>query len=73
VDDQLRSLALNLRRCRTEARFTQGALARAVGVGQTAISQWEQGVVIPTVPNLLRVMQALGCEPVEPAGVGVST
>ena len=39
--------------------LTQEALAKAVGVGQPAISAWESGEVFPTFGNLLRLCAVL--------------
>ncbi len=42
----------NLRALRAERRISQAALAKAVGVTQQAVSEWESGNMEPTLSNL---------------------
>lgn len=41
-----------LRNLRLEKKLTQADVAREVGVGQTAVSQWEIGSTAPTLANI---------------------
>jgi DNA-binding XRE family transcriptional regulator len=45
---------------RTHRGLTQRELAETSGVTQADISRIERGVITPTVPTLLRLVQALG-------------
>lgn len=48
---------------RKKAGFSQTALALALGINQSAISQWENGDVEPTLDNLRKVADILGVKP----------
>lgn len=53
-------LRVELRRLRKARGLTQVEAARQAKVGQSAISDWETGEVVPTLPNLLEYLTALG-------------
>jgi DNA-binding XRE family transcriptional regulator len=59
------SLAYNLKMARTKANLSQLALAQAIGLnGDNAgavICRWENGIYAPTLENLQRIAEALGC------------
>jgi transcriptional regulator with XRE-family HTH domain len=56
------ALGAEIRNRRLAADVTQVDLAAQVGVGQTAISQWERSVTVPTLSNLARLAKALDCD-----------
>ncbi len=41
-------------------RYSQAALARAVGVGDAQVSRWRRGQVVPTVRSLQRIADTFG-------------
>lgn len=51
-----------LRLARAKAGLTQAALAERAGVTQTLISAYENGRRQPTLPTLLRLLDAAGLE-----------
>ena len=51
-----------IRERREELGLSQMQLAEKVGVNQTAISQWERGVSMPTLPKALALASALNCK-----------
>jgi len=51
----------SIKTMRERAGLTQTVLAEKMGVDQSAISQWEQGFVFPTVSNLKRLANILSC------------
>lgn len=52
---------MELRTLRKEKGLTQVQLAQMVHVDQTAISQWERGIVQPRLKNCLQLAQILEC------------
>ncbi|MER5660414.1 helix-turn-helix transcriptional regulator [Streptomyces mirabilis] len=44
-----------IKQLRTERQMTQRQLARALDVGELAISRWERGINQPTVTNIQRL------------------
>ena len=46
---------------REKAGKTQAQLAAAVGVTQSAVSQWEKGLSFPSTGKLLKIAAVLGC------------
>lgn len=55
------SVGARIRARRIQADLTQVELAQAVQVGQTAVSQWERGLTVPTLRNLATIAKVLGC------------
>jgi len=51
-----------LRLARVKAGLTQSALAEKAGVAQTLISAYENGRRQPTIPTLVRLLEAAGFE-----------
>lgn len=49
----------NLRRLREAAGLTQIELSERVGVTQAALSAWEIGSAMPSLPNTVRLADAL--------------
>ncbi|MGA1036156.1 MAG: helix-turn-helix domain-containing protein, partial [Ilumatobacteraceae bacterium] len=47
-----------VRRMRGIAGISQGELARRAGIAQSAISDYERGVKVPSVPTLERLAHA---------------
>ena len=56
-------LGAHIKQARTEAGVSQGALAKALGMEQTSVSQWETGKNLPSVERLRQVEQALDLPP----------
>lgn len=54
-----------MKRLRGALGLTQAAIAELVGVGQTAVSQWEIGRVNPSTENLLKLAEILDCTPLD--------
>lgn len=50
----------NVRTARTAAGFTQGGLARELGVESMRVSNWERGINRPNDDNLGRLSAILG-------------
>ena len=46
---------------RRKENITQSALAKALGVSQANISQWEKGEVLPRADKLPALAKALNC------------
>lgn len=51
-----------LKRLRKLHGISQCKLAEAIGVTQSAVSQWEIGDARPTVENLISISKFLGCK-----------
>ena len=50
---------------REAAGLSQKQLADALGLDQSAISNWETGRTAPTINNLYRTADILGCRPAD--------
>ena len=50
----------NLKVLRTENKLSQASLAKAVGVTQQCISEWEKGNMEPTLSNLWALSEIFG-------------
>ena len=53
------SFAENLKKVRIDKGWNQGQLAQAIGVSQTAISQFEKGLRFPTPANINKFAEIL--------------
>ena len=53
----------NLRRARTLRRLTQGDLAQLVGCRQQVVSDFERGLLPPSVELVTRIAEALEMSP----------
>jgi transcriptional regulator with XRE-family HTH domain len=49
----------HIREYRLKAGLSQRRLATLVGRGRNAVSSWERGLTLPSVPRLLRMAKAL--------------
>lgn len=49
----------NLKRERVSAGYTQKQLAQKLGIAQQRISQWELGIVEPTLSSIIELIKAL--------------
>lgn len=49
-----------IREYRLRAGLTQRKLAEMLGRGRDAVSSWERGLSLPSVPRLLRMAKILG-------------
>ena len=47
---------------RIAIKMTQAELAKAVGVSQAAVAQWENGQTSPTVSKLKQIARVLKCK-----------
>ena len=54
-----------IRLFREKAGLPQRELATAIGVSQAAVAQWETGAAQPTLDNLRKAAEILGCTPGE--------
>lgn len=52
-------LSTLIRTMRERNGFSQANLARRIGVGQTAVSQWEGGTKTPRLANLRKLSKVL--------------
>lgn len=52
---------INIRKMRKEKGLTQEELAEKIGVKQGAISQFECGVIQPSVNTLVKIANVLDC------------
>jgi transcriptional regulator with XRE-family HTH domain len=50
----------SIREYRLKAGLSQGQLARLVGRGRCAVSLWERGLRLPSIPKALRLARELG-------------
>jgi transcriptional regulator with XRE-family HTH domain len=61
-----RTFGENLRRIRKSRRLTQEELAERLGLkGTTPVSLWESRAAIPRPETVVRIAQALACQPSE--------
>jgi transcriptional regulator with XRE-family HTH domain len=58
-EDTVRSAAL-IREARLRAGLSQQELAQKSGKDRTVIARWEQGVVAPSLDNLVELVRACG-------------
>lgn len=58
-------MAEKIRHYREEAGLTQRQLAEALGLNQSAVALWETGRTEPTLFNLRRIADVLGCKPAD--------
>ena len=49
-----------IREYRLKAGLSQRRLAELLGRGRNAVSSWERGLTLPSVPRLLRMAKILG-------------
>lgn len=54
-----RTFREQVRQLRTDRKLTQAELGRRVGVGQTTVSEWEQGRSYPARRHMLPLANAL--------------
>lgn len=54
-------MILSIRKQRKAERKSQAELAEALGVTQGAVSQWETGLTMPTLPMLAKIAEVLHC------------
>lgn len=54
-----------IRQARENAGLTQKQLAEALGLDQSAVSNWETGKSEPVINNLRRLADILGCQPAD--------
>lgn len=55
-------MGARIRRLREQHGMTQKQLADALGLNQSAIALWESGKTVPTLQNLYRLADILGCD-----------
>jgi predicted nucleotidyltransferase/DNA-binding XRE family transcriptional regulator len=60
----MQEIAALLQNARTSAGLTQEEVARRAGTSQPAVARYEQGVALPTLPTLRRLLLACGRVPV---------
>lgn len=52
---------MNLEKLRKKSGYSQQEFAALVGVTQSAVSQWENGLVLPTTKKLVEIASVLRC------------
>ena len=52
---------MRIKEMRQAAGLTQAELAAKINVNQTAVSQWERGIALPSCDKLTEIVDALGC------------
>ena len=53
---------LNLQKMRKSSNLSQQDVAHALGVTQSAVSHWEQGITRPTVDSLIAISKLFNCK-----------
>ncbi len=62
TEDRLAAvIGQNVERWRRVRGWTQEDLARVIGCNRSAVSRWEAGRRLPSLPHLLALGDALGC------------
>ena len=51
-----------LKELRMERNWTQGQLAKKIGVTRTAVVKWESGKVYPTAEKLIELARIFKCQ-----------
>ena len=59
------AIGVQVRRLRTEQRFSQEELARRAGLSRTAVARIERGERSPAAESIERIARALDVEPGE--------
>ena len=54
-------ISISIRKKRIEAKMTQAELAKALGVYQSAITQWENGMTSPRLDKLQAMAALFKC------------
>ncbi len=54
-------MILKIKELRIARNLSQEELAKKIDVNQTAVSQWERGVVFPSCEKLMALSSALDC------------
>lgn len=52
---------MQIKNARESNKMTQAQLAHIIGVSQSTIAQWEGGITLPSVKNLMLLSKALHC------------
>ena len=52
-------LGMHIQACREAAHLTQQELGDRVGISSTSISKIERGITVPTMDNLIRILNIL--------------
>ena len=60
IQGEMTMFSDNLKRIRREKGLTQIQLAEQLNCSQNEICRWESGTA-PSIPNLVRIADALGC------------
>ena len=56
-------MGAKIRQFREQLGMSQRQLAAALGLDPSAVCLWESGKSVPTIQNLIRLADILGCEP----------
>lgn len=52
---------MSIKKFRIENKFTQFSLAKELGVSQSAVAKWENGVTVPRMNILQKLADLFGC------------
>ena len=52
-------IGTHIQQCRESAGLTQQALGDLVGISSTSVSKMEHGITVPTLDNLIRILNVL--------------
>lgn len=56
----MRNIGVKIKKIRTSKKITQKGLSELTSIEQTIISRYENGKIIPPIPKLELIAQALG-------------
>ena len=62
-DEFVDAVRINLRSRRKQLKLTQVAVAEKSGISQATIAQYEAGLVVPSLPSLAKLAEALNTVP----------
>lgn len=57
--NNLENIKNRIREIRKDNKLNQSQFADLIGVGQSCVSKWEQGITIPTTEDILKIATTL--------------
>ena len=55
----MKTFGENLKNCRTAAKISQQVFAEKLGTTQQRVSEWERGLVEPSLYNVIKILDIL--------------